>query len=215
MIVTLLNTYSSRYMSLVKIYDQATCTDFMVSCILYAGLGEAEAASRQVNRVDLGKARSFDRPDRDLELPMSPIGKPSTLELLDASASLSFYAEDQPKVSTQKIPHQTHLDSFGLGLKERAREERQQVVSHSTSTAGDSLSALCMTESVFPKAKQSQHVKQHHCQQVPKKVTMTHSNTNAASWESFCESRGFGDKEKSISHTAKRKQTSFDHEVII
>ena len=200
-------------MSLGSGYDLATCTAFMMSCILNVASGKAEAAPRQVHRVDLGGARNFDRPDRGLELPMSPIGKPSTLELLDASASLSFYADDQPKVSTQKIPHQTHLDSFGLGLKERETEEQQQAVSHSTSTAGGSLSGLCMTESVFPKAKPSQHVKQHHCRQVPKKVTATHSNANAASWESFCESGGFGDKAISITHGAKRRQTSFDQEV--
>ena len=201
----------AQSISLESIYGLVTCTAFMMSCILHVASAKAEAAPRQVHRVDLGGARSFDRPDRGLELPMSPIGKPSSLELLDASASLSFYADDQPKVSTQKIPHQTHLDSFGLRLKERATEEQQQAVLHSTNTAGGS---LCMTESVFPKAKQSQHVKQHHCRQVPKKVTATHSNANAASWKSFCEVGGFGDKEKSITHAAKQRQTSFDQEVI-
>ena len=201
----------AQSISLESIYGLVTCTAFMMSCILHVVSAKAEAAPRQVHRVDLGGARSFDRPDRGLELPMSPIGKPSSLELLDASASLSFYADDQPKVSTQKIPHQTHLDSFGLRLKERATEEQQQAVLHSTSTAGGS---LCMTESVFPKAKQSQHVKQHHCRQVPKKVTATYPNANAASWESFCEVGGFGDKEKSITHAAKQRQTSFDQEVI-
>ena len=51
----------------------------------------------------------------DHELPMSPIVKPSSLDLLDASsASLSLY-QNQPKVSTQKIPHRSVLDSFGPG----------------------------------------------------------------------------------------------------
>lgn len=67
------------------------------------------------------------RPQRDLELPMSPIGKPSTLEIMDTSAVHSERfdrirgdaswsggrTEELPRVSTQKIPHRTLLDSFG------------------------------------------------------------------------------------------------------
>ena len=68
------------------------------------------------------------RPQRDLELPMSPIGQPSTLEIMDTSAihteryekirgsaewSGGQHVEEPPRVSTQKIPHKTLLDSFG------------------------------------------------------------------------------------------------------
>ena len=58
---------------------------------------------------------------------MSPIGKPSTLEIMDTSAVHSERfdriqvgadwsggrREELPRVSTQKIPHNTLLDSFG------------------------------------------------------------------------------------------------------
>ena len=53
---------------------------------------------------------------------MSPIGQPSALELMDVSTfsstthDLSFYpppsVKEQPKVSTQKIPHNTYLESL-------------------------------------------------------------------------------------------------------
>ena len=61
-------------------------------------------------------------PQRDLELPMSPISHSSTLELMDCSAVLSGSARSRgdsgasrevPRVSTQKIPHRTLLESFG------------------------------------------------------------------------------------------------------
>lgn len=73
------------------------------------------------------------RPQRDLELPMSPIGEPSNLDIMDCSTvlsekrdardhigdgsgggrSLERGMDELPRVSTQKIPHRTVLDSFG------------------------------------------------------------------------------------------------------
>ena len=65
------------------------------------------------------------RPQRDMELPMSPIGKTSSLDIMDTSTTLSeslrlgaeFDARlpmgELPRVSTQKIPHRTILGSFG------------------------------------------------------------------------------------------------------
>ena len=67
------------------------------------------------------------RPQRNLELPMSPIACPSTLEIMDTSALHTErcqrigggagwsggHVQDVPRVSTQKIPHRTVLDSFG------------------------------------------------------------------------------------------------------
>jgi len=58
---------------------------------------------------------------------MSPIARPSTLEIMDTSALhtercrqigggadwTSGHVQDIPRVSTQKIPHRTVLDSFG------------------------------------------------------------------------------------------------------
>ena len=56
-------------------------------------------------------------PERNLALPMSPIGDPSALEFHDTSYDAgshfrSLYT-NAPKVSTQKLPHYTALDSFG------------------------------------------------------------------------------------------------------
>ena len=67
------------------------------------------------------------RPQRDLELPMSPIGRSSALDFMDTSTVLSEtfdgvrrsgegsggVTKEPPRVSTQKIPHRTLLESFG------------------------------------------------------------------------------------------------------
>ncbi len=71
-----------------------------------------------------GRQSMVKRPQRDLELPMSPIGHSSSLEFMDTSTVLSETfekmkssgkdgAREPPRVSTQKIPHRTLLESFG------------------------------------------------------------------------------------------------------
>lgn len=75
-----------------------------------------------------GKDRLSMRPQRDMELPMSPIDRASSLDLMDTTTNATFLSEiladqgvsgdgrglrEPPRVSTQKIPHQTILDSFG------------------------------------------------------------------------------------------------------
>ena len=57
-------------------------------------------------------------PERNLALPMSPIGKPSVLDLHDSICNADLLPllppySNAPKVSTQKLPHHTALDSFG------------------------------------------------------------------------------------------------------
>ena len=56
-------------------------------------------------------------PERNLVLPMSPIGKPSALDLdgttCDRELPSLFTAHGAPRVSTQKLPHHTVLNSFG------------------------------------------------------------------------------------------------------
>ena len=184
---------------------------------MHAASAEVEAAPLNVQRVDLSGARRFDRPDRGLELPMSPIGEPSSLELLDASASgLSFYAEaEQPKVSTQKIPHRTILNSFGPGVKDReAKHEQQQpIVSHSS---GDSLSPLNMTEYLVPalKKQQPQQFKQQ-LYRVPQKVPATcYDDASVDSWPGTSGAAGFGAKGRSeIGAAKRRREANLDREV--
>ena len=65
------------------------------------------------------------RPDapplRDLELSVSPIGQSATFSVMDVTSvdeEVSFYGpdqvvKDQPKVSTQKLPHLKARDGFG------------------------------------------------------------------------------------------------------
>ena len=84
-----------------------------------------------------GKSRTAAKraPQRDLVLPMSPIGHSSRLDFMDVSTVLSdtferetscgggggggvsggggVGAKEVPRVSTQKIPHRTVLESFG------------------------------------------------------------------------------------------------------
>lgn len=181
-------------------------------CILHAASAKVEAAPLHVQRVDLSGVRRFDRPNRGLELPMSPIGEPSSLELLDAStAGLSFYAEEQPKVSTQKIPHKTLLNSFGSGVKEREAKHEQQELIVSRSS-GESLSALNMTDYLVPaqRKQQPQQLRQQHYH-VPQKVPTTCYDN---SWQGTSGTAGFCAKGRPKTGTAKRRrEASFDREV--
>lgn len=83
-----------------------------------------------LERGGSGKDRLSMRPQRDVELPMSPINRASSLDLMDTT-NATFLSEtlcepgdggnggggrslgELPRVSTQKIPHKTILDSFG------------------------------------------------------------------------------------------------------
>ena len=110
--------------------------------------------AREAQKVNLDGLRKLKMPDRDLELPMSPIGHPSTLDFLDASTSSISLYEDQPKVSTQKLPRHTILDSFGPPNGRKKKRHNYQVLSESAEslkeTLNSSLSTSCLTESVFP-----------------------------------------------------------------
>ena len=114
--------------------------------------------TRKAQKVNLEGLRNLKRPERDLELPMSPIGHPSDLDFLDASSSsLSLY-EELPKVSTQKVPHLTVLDSFGPPITGEKRNEKLSRGPPGESPKGNlnASSTSCMTESVFPVRKKSQ-----------------------------------------------------------
>lgn len=70
----------------------------------------------RVKKLKLTGPRSV-WPDRNLVLPMSPIGKPSALDLHDTTCDRElpslFTTHGPPRVSTQKLPHHTVLNSFG------------------------------------------------------------------------------------------------------
>ena len=71
-------------------------------------------ASRPVQAVNMDAKKPAFQQRMDLELPMSPIEKPSSLDLMDVS-TVSLY-HDLPRVSTEKIPHhQQHALGRGLG----------------------------------------------------------------------------------------------------
>ena len=74
-----------------------------------------------VKKLKLTGPRSI-WPERNLVLPMSPIGKPSALDLHDATCDRElpslFATHGAPRVSTQKIPHHTVLNSFGPQKKD-------------------------------------------------------------------------------------------------
>lgn len=170
-------------------------------------------------KVDLaGDRGNFRRPDRDLELPMSPIGNPSSLELLDAtSSSLSFYTneEEQPKVSTQKIPHHTAFHSFGPARPKASENPKQcQYYNRRTSKMNTTLnSTSCMTESIFPLCKKPQwpRLESHQGPQAAQKTTYKAHNPlmSANPWES-----GLMDKRrKQMSRPRSVWEKSFDHEV--
>ena len=80
-------------------------------------LDDDEAALSRVKRLKLSGPRSL-LPDKRLSLPVSPIGKPSTLEFQEATSdsdfSSVFAVRHIPRVSTQKLPHHTALNSFHL-----------------------------------------------------------------------------------------------------
>ena len=115
---------------------------------------------REAQKVNLEGLRKLKRPERDLELPMSPIGHPSTLDFLDASISSFSLYEDLPKVSTQKVPRITILDSFGPPDGRKIKKHTHQLLSESGESPKEnsnaSLSTSCMTESVFPVRKKPQ-----------------------------------------------------------
>jgi hypothetical protein len=82
-----------------------------------------------LERTGGGKDRLSMRPQRDMELPMSPINRASNLQLMDTTTTNATFllsetlhdpgggsgmdSRELPRVSTQKIPHKTILDSFG------------------------------------------------------------------------------------------------------
>ncbi len=107
--------------------------------------------------VDLDSTgRNVRRPERNLELPMSPIGKPSTLNFLDTSTisslDLSHY-KNQPKVSTQKVPHQTVLRGFAPANQPQFGVERNQhpvLERRHQASASSVMNAPPMPETVIP-----------------------------------------------------------------
>ena len=79
---------------------------------------------------------------------MSPIGQPSTLELQDCETELAslFAARRVPRVSTQKLSHQTTFKGFGPGQRVDSKPSRNRGSFNQSSREGASL----WTESVFP-----------------------------------------------------------------
>ena len=103
-----------------------------------------------MKRLKLTGPRSL-LPDRHLALPMSPIRKPSALEFQEASGgtelSSMFAIRRIPRVSTQKLPHLTALNSFSPALPQQA-----VVASRTRESRHDrGLSSSLWTESVIPR----------------------------------------------------------------
>ena len=161
---------------------------------------------RQAVRVDLDAAKrargNFRRPDRDLEIPMSPIRKPSTLEFLDSTSDFM----DQPKVSTQKVPHQTVFKRFGQqGSEEKMENEQQQQYKSTYGVQNDS----CLTESLFPPRKYPQYNNEHFA-----------NKSRANDWDDRRYSfMGNGKRPLGVLERAKRPpsawEKSYDHEVSV
>lgn len=123
---------------------------------------------KQPQRIDLTAAeKGFKKFNLDLTLPMSPIGKPSSLDLMDTSCSLSFFYSDdtQPKVSTQKLPHNTAVDDFCPpvsrdpeavklmgGVKGKFKTTREPITAERCRKPAHNTSS-CLTESIFPPTK--------------------------------------------------------------
>lgn len=82
-------------------------------------------ASRHVQAVNLDAKKPAFQQKMDLELPMSPIEKPSYLDLMDTS-NVSLY-HDLPRASTEKIPHpHPHFytsSKFGVGSDEATNRD--------------------------------------------------------------------------------------------
>lgn len=98
---------------------------------------------------------------------MSPIGEPSSLDLMDTSCSLSFFYGDdtQPKVSTQKLPCGTAVGNFCPPVSRDAEAVTVTVAAKETlkrarvpATVKGCRKPLhdtssCLTESIFPAIK--------------------------------------------------------------
>lgn len=67
---------------------------------------------RAVQAVNLDAKKPPFQQKMDLELPMSPIEKPSFLDLMDTS-TVSFY-HDLPRISTEKLPHLSTSGASGV-----------------------------------------------------------------------------------------------------
>jgi hypothetical protein len=82
---------------------------------LYTNVSFSGSAAEHAKSAKLTKLEArYDIPHvRELELPMSPIGQPSILDVTDVPADdqeLSLYGppepvKSQPRMSTQKLPH--------------------------------------------------------------------------------------------------------------
>lgn len=90
-------------------------------------------------------------PERNLALPMSPITKPSALDLHDTTCDTQLSSllttTRAPRVSTQKLPHPTVLNSFGPPPQQKRSgfDNGRQCINPSTD------STSLWTESVFSK----------------------------------------------------------------
>ena len=88
-------------------------------------------------------------PERNLALPMSPITKPSALDLHDTTCDTQLSSllttSRAPRVSTQKLPHPTVLNSFGPPLQQKRSDfdKGRQCINPPTD------STSLWTESVF------------------------------------------------------------------
>ncbi len=114
---------------------------------------------RKPIKVDLdATSRNVRRPERNLELPMSPIGKPSTLTLLDSSTASSFdlsHFKDLPKVSTQRVPHPTVLQAFGPPPRPQVRNEKSHhpALDRYQISMSSAVNVPTMPEAVLPSRK--------------------------------------------------------------
>lgn len=90
-------------------------------------------------------------PERNLALPMSPISKPSALDLHDTTCDTQLSSllttTHGPRVSTQKLPHHTMLNSFGPPPQQKKSgfDKTREYINPPTD------STSLWTESVFPR----------------------------------------------------------------
>ena len=105
---------------------------------------------KTVQRVILDKPQSGRSYNFNLELPMSPITQPSTLELLDTTTDGTSLYGNQPRVSTTKKPE----DIFKLPSSNETTLKNTFWTTDSIFSCEDSTrNTSTLTESVFPKRK--------------------------------------------------------------
>ena len=145
------------------------CMYYALYACLFAELAAEPPKLPRVQKIDFTAAeKGFKRLDRGLTLPMSPIGKPSSLDLSDTSCSLSFsYNDDkQPMVSTQKLPYGIAMSDFGppmetAQLQSNAKPATKAAATKRTFKQYQHNTLSCLTESILPPCKRPKTTSDH------------------------------------------------------